>query len=145
MKAKEYLEQLRKLDVLIENKMYEKAHWYSVATSITAQSGGDRVQSSSSKQKMADAVGKSIDLEQEIDRFIKDKQDKRNEIVSTIELLNATEYDVLHKLYVQNKTFDEVAEDFERGYSWCTSIHGRALKNLQDILDEREGEREEEW
>lgn len=28
-------------------------------------------------------------------------------------------------------------------YSWATTVHGRALKHVQDILNEREGEKHE--
>ena len=36
MKAKEFLEQVRKLNVLIENKLAEIAQWKAIATSATA-------------------------------------------------------------------------------------------------------------
>ena len=46
MTAKEYLNQIRKLDKLIENKLSELEHWRMVATGITSSFGGERVQSS---------------------------------------------------------------------------------------------------
>ena len=51
--------------------------------------------------------------------------------------MDATEYDILHKVYVQFFTLYDVADIYEKSYSWVTSIHGRALANVRKILDER--------
>ena len=137
MKAKEYLQQLKKLDVLIANKLIEVDQWKSIASGTTANSDGERVQASGSQQKMADAVVKYMDIQAEldadIDRFINTKMD----VIRTIEKLNPTEYDLLHMIYVQYLTLDDVADKYDKSYSWATTVHGRALKQVQRILDER--------
>lgn len=138
MKAKEYLRQLEKLDKLIENKLAEKEQWKAIATSTTQQLTPDKVQSTSNPHKMADAIHKIIEIEAEIDAYIDRLVDTKREVISTIERLNPTEYDLLHKVYVQYFTFEEVAMRKDKSYSWVTTVHGRALKNLQGYLDERE-------
>lgn len=137
MKAKEYLLQLKKLDKLIENKLAEKEQWKAMATSSTQQLSADRVQTSGNPQKMADAVCKIVEIEAEIDAFVDKLIDTKREVISTLERLNPTEYDLLHKVYVQYFTFEQVAEKKDKSYSWVTTVHGRALKNIQRILDER--------
>lgn len=138
MKAKDYLKQLEKMDTIIQNKMIEKTQWKEVALGVTAHSDGERVQSSGSKQKMSDAVIKYVDTEKEIDRLIDRFVDSKKEIIATIEQLNATEYDVLHKRYIQGMTFDEIGAARDRSRSWATTVHGRALQSVQRILDARE-------
>ena len=138
MNAKDFLKQIKKLDAMITNKLIEKEQWKAMATGTTAQMGGERVQSSSSQQKMADAVARYVDIEKEIDSIIDTLVDTRLEVVNTIEKLNATEYDLLHKIYVQHMTMDEVAIVCDKSTSWVTTVHGRALKNVQDILDAKE-------
>ena len=138
-KAQEYLEQIPKLNAMIENKMAEQAQWRGVALGITARSDGERVQSSGSKQTMADALDRVVDMEGEINGLIDKLIDTKTEIISTIERLNATEYDVLHKRYIQGMTFDEVGAAKGKSKSWATTVHGRALHNLNKILEEREG------
>ena len=138
MKAKDYLRQLQKLDKLIENKLAEKEQWKAMATSTTQQMSADRVQTSGNPQKMADAVCKIIEIEAEIDAYIDRLVDTKREVISTLERLNPTEYDLLHKVYVQYFTFDDVAIKMSKSYSWVTTVHGRALKNVQRMLDERE-------
>ena len=137
MKAKDYLKQLQKLDKLIENKLAEKEQWRAIATSTTQQMTPDRVQSSGNPQKMADAICRIIEIETEIDRYVDSLVDTKREVISTLERLNPTEYDLLHKVYVQYFTFEEVADKQGKTYSWATTVHGRALKNVQRMLDER--------
>lgn len=157
MKAQEYLLQVEKLNVLINNKMVEKAQWKDIALGVT--SGGqsvvievkgkkelhnmEKVQSSGSQSKLADAIARCIDIENEIDRLVDELIDLKQEIIRTIELLNATEYDVLHKRYIQGMTFDEIGAVKKKSKSWATTVHGRALQSLQRILDARKHARSE--
>ena len=138
MNAKDYLLQIQKLDKLIENKLQEVAHWKEVATGTTVCSEGDRVQSSGSKQKMADAICRYMQMEDEINAAIDRLVDTKQEIIETIEMLSIDEYDLLHKIYVQKKELYEAAMEMDRSYRWATSVHGRALANVQKILNERE-------
>lgn len=137
--VKDYLLQIQKLDRLIENKLAEIERWKDIATGTTMQSDGERVQSTGNKQKMADAVCRYIQIENEIneaiDRFVNLKQ----QIISLIELLPVDEYDLLHKIYVQNKELYEVAGEMDKSYSWVTSTHGRALVHVQKLLEEVKG------
>lgn len=139
MDAKKYLQQVSKLNKLIENKMIELAQWKSMATSTGTFSDGERVQSSGSQQKMAEAVGRYVDIERELDACIDRYIDKKNEVILMIEQLPPVEYDVLHKIYIQDKQLAEVADIYDRAYSWATTVHGRALKMVQDLLDGKEG------
>lgn len=139
MDAKKYLQQVSKLNKLIENKMIERAQWKAMATSTGTFSDGERVQSSGNQQKMAEAVGRYVDIEKELDACIDRYIDTKNEVIRTIEQLPAAEYDVLHKIYIQEKSLSDVATIYDRAYSWATMVHGRALKEVQDILDGKDG------
>ena len=136
MKAKEFLLQIKKLDKMIENKMIEVQQWKDIASSTTVSLSGDRVQSSHNPHKIADAIGRYIDIETEIKRDIDSLVKTKKEVIGVIEQLNATEYDILHKIYVQYLTFDEVSVACQHSRSWATTIHGRALKHVQNILDQ---------
>lgn len=137
MKAKAFLKQIEKLDKMIENKTFEVEYWKSIANGTTAQMGGERVQSSGSQQKMADAVVKYIELENEVARQIDVLIDTKKDVINVIEQLDPIEYDLLHKHYVQHFTLYEIAALYGNSYSWAVTIHGRALKNVQNILDGR--------
>lgn len=139
MRAKDFLRQVYKLDRMVENKLAEKRQWQEIAAGATPQTTGERVQSSGNPQRMADAISRYIDIEQEIDECIDRLVDTKREVIGVIEQLNATEYDVLHKMYIQGYTLQEVADIKGRSYSWMTSTHGRALQNVQRIIDKRKG------
>lgn len=137
MRAKDFLRQVYKLDRMVENKLAEKRQWQEIAAGATPQTTGERVQSSGNPQRMADAISRYIDIEQEIDECIDRLVDTKREVIGVIEQLNATEYDVLHKMYIQGYSLQEVADMKGRSYSWMTSTHGRALQNVQRIIDKR--------
>lgn len=138
MDAKRYLQQVIKLDTQIQNKLIEKAQWMDVALSITAGVGGDRVQSSGVKSKMAEAVEKCVDMEAEINALVDRLIEVKREIISTIERVeNPTEYNLLHMRYIQKMDLQEIADRYDREYTWATTCHGRALKSVQIVLDEK--------
>lgn len=144
MQAKEFLLQIKKLDKLIENKLVEIQQWKDIATNATSNMTGDKVDSTPNPRKTEDAICKYIDLEseaqQEFDKFIKAK----NDVISVIERLNVTEYDFLHKVYVQGFTLQDVANKYDMSYSWATTTHGIALKHVQIILNKREETKNEQ-
>lgn len=138
MKAQDFLRQVRKLDLQITNKLIEQQQWKDIALGITANMDGERVQSSGSKSKMANAVEKCVDMEAEIDSLIDKLIDTKKEVIQTIERLDSpTEYDVLHRRYIQFLSLQEIADHYRKDYGWATTTHGRALKSLQEILDEK--------
>ena len=137
MNAKDFLRQVKKLNTMIENKLIEVRQLKELACNISPNLSGERVQSTPNPQRIADAIGKYIDLENEINHDIDRLVDAKHDVLGVIEQLNATEYDILHKIYVQNLTLYDVADAYDKTYSWVTTIHGRALKNVQRILDKR--------
>lgn len=135
MKARTYLEQIAKWDAIIRNKFIEKKQWLDVATGIVAHSDGERVQSSGSQQRMADATDRCVDL----DRQIAEYEAKKAAVIATIELLPLEEYDLLHKIYVQHMDIQTAADAMDRSCSWAKGKHGTALQILQKIIDGRNG------
>jgi uncharacterized Ntn-hydrolase superfamily protein len=137
--AQLYLEKVEMIDSIIKNKLIEQRQWKDVALGITANMGGERVQSSGSKSKMADAVEKCVDIEREIDSLVDKLIDTKKEVIQTIEQLNSPiEYNVLHMRYIQFKDLQSIADHYHKEYGWATPTHGRALKSVQDILERRE-------
>lgn len=124
----------------ITNKLIEQQQWKDIALGITANMDGERVQSSGAKSKMANAVEKCVDMEAEIDSLIDKLIETKKEVIQAIEQLDSpTEYDVLHRRYIQFLSLQEVADHYRKDYGWATTTHGRALKSLQEILDKKYG------
>lgn len=141
MTAKEYLSQIKRLDTLIQNKTAEKNYWAGVtmelATSITANMSGEKVQSSGSKYKMADTVDSGIDRVRKIEKRIAELYEEMDAIIAIIEQLPEDKSDILHKVYVQYMSLKEVAASRHESYSWVATNHGHALNMVSDILREK--------
>jgi DNA-directed RNA polymerase specialized sigma24 family protein len=136
--VKEYLSQVKKLDLQIKNKLIEKQQWKDIALGITANMDTERVQSSGSQSKMADAIVKLVDIEAEIDSLIDKLIDTKKDVIQTIEGLSSPlQYDVLHLHYIQFMTLQEIADKYGMSYDWAKQAHKRALKNVQRIRDKK--------
>ena len=136
--AQTYLEQVEMIDAIIRNKLIEQRQWKDIALGITANMGGEKVQSSGSQSRMADAIEKCVDMEAEIDSLVDKLIAVKKEVISTIEQLGSPiEYSVLHMRYIQFKDLQSIADYFHKEYGWATTTHGRALKGVQEILDGR--------
>lgn len=134
MQAKAFLRQLKKIDAMIKNKRIEMSMLWDGATNTVATMHGERVKSSGNPQRSASLSDERLDLEREISSL----KEKKRDIISVIEQLNADEYDLLHRVYVQHIRLCDVSATVDMSYSNVTTVHGRALKHVQDILDKRE-------
>lgn len=137
MNAKEFLMQVVKLDLLIENKMAEAQQWRDIANNTTVNMSGERVSSSGDNDTVANAICKYMDLEIEITKQIDKLIAAKREVLSVIEQLKPTDYDVLHKHYIQGITFGDLSIIWGCSYSAVTSRHNRAVVSVQKILDSR--------
>ena len=137
MKAQEFLEQYKTQQTIIASCWEEYAMWQDIALNTTGCMEGERVQSSGSKQKMANAVISYTDIEADIKLRIAEAQAIQNEIVRKIAMLKESEYYVLHGIYILGKQYKEVAASRNppKSTSWATSVHGNALIHLQQLLD----------
>ena len=138
VEAKAYLSQVEKLDTQIKNKLIEKQQWKDIALGITSKMDGERVQSSGGKSKMSDAIDKCIDMEAEIDRLVDRLIDTKKDIITVIEQLDsAFQYDVIHSVYIQYLSFQEIADKYGKSYDCIKQVHKRAMRNVQVILNRR--------
>lgn len=134
-KAQIFLERVEMYDTIIENKLIEKQQWHELAMSITAHMDGERVQSSGSKSKMADAIIKCLAVEEEIADAVDNLIEHKQKVVKALEKLHSpTFYAVLHKRYIQYIPLTDIADHYGKEYSWVTTTQGRALKCLEKIL-----------
>ena len=133
-KVIEFLQQVGKYELIIHNKLIEVEQWKALAESTTSVLTPDKVQTSGSQQKMSEAVDRYIDIQNEIKDYIEKLYEAKKEVLSKIEQLEPVDYDVLHKIYVQFLTFKDVADSYEKSYSWACKQHTKALEQLEAIL-----------
>lgn len=134
MKAKEYLQQLQRLDTMINQKIKELGDLRLMSQSV----GGidyseDCVQSSpSGDAPFVKPVLRMIELEQEINAEIDRFVDEKHEIINQIQALqNPKHIDILYKHYVEFKRLKIVAVEMNFTYQYIVELHGTALKEFQ--------------
>ena len=134
MKAKEYLQQLQRLDTMINQKIKELGDLRLMSHSV----GGidyskERVQSSpSGDAPFVKPVLRMIELEQEINAEIDRFVDEKHEIINQIQALqNPKHIDILYKHYVEFKRLEIVAVEMNFTYQYIVELHGTALKEFQ--------------
>lgn len=134
MGTKEYLNQIGRLDRMIQNKLSEIRQIKDMAISITVAPKEVNVQTSGSKDRMGDTVAKLVDLESETDKLVDEYMDKRKLIIEQIDGMGDTNmYHVLSQRYVMKKELGTIA--IEMGYSFkqVRRIHGNALAEFERI------------
>ena len=134
MDTKQYLQQIERLDKMIQNKLSEIYQLKTMACSVTVSSENDRVQTSSDKDRLGSTVAKIVDLEKETDRLVDRFIDKRSHIISQIDGLdNIDYYHVLSMRYVARDTFETIAKKTNWSIRKVFSIHGEALKEFERL------------
>ena len=134
MVTKQYLGQIERLDKMIQNKLSEIYQLKTMACSVTVSNDGERVQTSSDKDRLGSTVAKIVDLEKETDMLVDRFIDKRSHIISQIDGLdNIDYYHVLSMRYVARNTFEEIAKKTNWSIRKVFSIHGDALKEFERL------------
>lgn len=134
MDTKTYLQQISRLDRMINNKLSEIQQFRELARSVSAVKNEERVKTSPKFDKMGSTYCKIEKMEKELDDLIDTYVDKKNLIVSQIDGIdNETYYHILFARYVEKKTFEKIAD--EMTYSWRQTIriHGRALQEFEKL------------
>ena len=136
MDARAFLESVEKADIIIANKLIEKQQWHDLALSITANMEGERVQSTGAKDKMASAVERCLDMEDEIDRAVDKLAKVKPNVTQVIEqLYSPMEYNVLHMRYIQYKSLSDIEERYHKSDGWAKVTCKRATSHVQAILN----------
>lgn len=136
MTAKKYLQQLRLLDLKIKHKQTQARELRQKAYINSSATDGDRVQTSTSGDKLLNAVAAYVDLESEIESMVAHYFLKKNEIINMIHSLdNELFVSILHKRYVEYKSFERIAIELSHAYKYIINVHGTALSEIQKKLN----------
>lgn len=133
MTTKDYLNQISRLNRMINNKLVELAQLKELACSISAVSNEERVMTTPNFDKIGTKQVKIDEIERNIDAMVDDYIIKRDKIISQIDSMeDENVYNVLFSKYIEKKTFEVIAT--EMNYSWRQTIrlHGIALKRFEE-------------
>ena len=128
MTTKEYLGQAYRLDQRINSKLEQVASLNELATKCTLSLTGMPRNPNRGTSTMADAVGKIVDLQAEINRDIDSLVDLKRDMVRAIKAMDNTEYQTLLELrYLCFKTWEQIAVDMGYSVRHVYRLHDEAL------------------
>ena len=131
MTAEEYLEQIKKLDAIISNKMKDYEDKVGVAIGLGDFSVSERVKSSPNLHRNADNIIEYISIEEEIKKL----QIKRKGIIETLQQLPCDEYKILYAIYVDGCRVKELPSVFKMSNAWVKWKKRQALDHVQILID----------
>lgn len=134
MTVKEYLGQAYRLDQRINSKLEQVESLNELATKCTSTLTGMPRNPNRGTSTMADAVGKIVDLQAEINRDIDALVDLKRDIVALIKRVNNTEYQtILEKRYLCFMTWEQIAVDLSYSIHHLYKLHNSALEICERI------------
>ncbi len=135
MNAEKFLNQLYKLNNLIKSDEEEIEQLRSLATSISGNMTQERVQSSTSNDKITDIVSKIIDLEKEIQDEIKRLIDLRKEVRDVInQVEDVNERLFLRYRYILFYQWKEISDKLDCSQTQVQRIKEKAIESVEQIL-----------
>lgn len=136
MKPKEYLQQVQKLDVMINQKIAEKSELRKFDGVSAIDYSGDKVQSSpKGDAPFTKSVERIIDLEKEIDDMIDQYVNLKDQIINEIQSLsNVTYIEILYKRYIKYKRLEVIAVELGYSYQYVRVMHGYALQEFEKAV-----------
>lgn len=144
--AKKYLQQIKLYDSRISTKLEELQHTKELVLRITPTLKEDVVSGGGGSQdQLAEAVARIVDLEAEINRDVDRYVNAKQEISATLEKLSdPDQLQVLHKRYVQYKTWEQIACDMNMSYRNVCYIHGKGLQAVNESIKGADNKAREE-
>jgi hypothetical protein len=128
MNTRRYLEQIKRLDSQIANKLKEIHNLRLMVWSIGSINDSDKVMTSPTKDKIGVIVAKITDMEREVDFMV----DKRWKIVTEIESVKENEsYDILARVYVLGQDFKAIAIEKKMSYRHFLRLHDKAIMDFE--------------
>lgn len=136
MTAKEYLNQVRNLESKMKILKEEIDTLREMVVSTGAIQQDERVLSSGTQDKMAETICKINEKECEWNDLMREFALARANVIINIQKLNNPEYEqILYKRYCQSKKWEEIALEMNYTYQWVCKLHGRALLELDKVLN----------
>ena len=133
MTAREYLSEVQRLQIIIEQKQERiKEIRESASTVRTVRFDLEKVQGGGQTDRIGDSVAKIVDLETEVESDIVNLIYRQHEITNQIhKLYNPNHMKILYKRYIEGKDLQTIADEINFTYQYVLELHGKALKAFE--------------
>lgn len=135
MKAEEFLERYGNITAEIRRKKRLKESLEAQTLNVTSHLTPDKVQSSGSLQKIAEAVDEALDLEKEIKELFILKNKVRKEIEFVLNQISVKFCEVLYEKYLILTPEENIAAVIDRTEDTVSRQIEKGQEEVQRILD----------
>ena len=132
MTTKEYLNQIYKINLMLEAKLEEINSLRAMACRISVPTKTEKVKSSPNTDKLENAVVKIVEVEKETEKVFEELIKKRKNIIDQIDAIEIPEYySFLTYKYVQMLQTKEIADKMGIAKSAMFRIQSEALEEFE--------------
>ena len=129
MKAKQYFQDLKRLDSTVKAKAEQIEQMRETMTSIgSVDYAKDQVGGTKNNDQICDAIARVQDLTEELARDIIDLCERRREAIGMIELITYADFRLVLMLrYMNCMTWERIACEMGFTFQWVQELNKRAL------------------
>lgn len=135
--AKDYLSQIKRLDMMINQKVAELYELKNMSMLFSGNQESERVKTSQDKDKLGNIVVKIIDKENEIDNLIDKYFDNKLIITRQIEMVEDNRYyNVLALRYINGWSYEKISVSMHYSVKQIKRLHEAALNEFQRMFSD---------
>ena len=138
MRAKEYLREIRRLEICCRQKREEIEILRDQATCLrSVEIQHDKIQTTPDGQGFTRFIDRAAEMEAELTADLERLQEIRHERIQMIQRLDNAEYiDLLYMYYVLNKSMSYIADYIGHELSYTYNMHLAALEEFEKKFPE---------
>lgn len=138
MKAKEYMQQASFLDKRINSLVRQVNNLWDQATNISQVISDMPHNPNKEGSKVENKIVDICDLTDEIRKQTEKLKKLRKEMMAVVSKVADPEYQlILQEKYFEMLTWEDIASDLNRSVRSAQLLHGKALEEVQAILDKK--------
>ena len=135
MEAKEYLESYRQIQTRINVLRAEIDRLRTEAESVSINLDG-MPKGTANDDKLSRIVADMADLEQTMIDEMSGLHIRRMRIITLLGKLKSHKHQqLLHKRYIECKSWEHIAVEMDISWRYCYMLHGSALAEFQGVMD----------
>jgi hypothetical protein len=140
--VKKYLQKIKKNGLIVDRKKRRLAELDAQRMNITAQMGGERVQTSPQHDRMAELTAQIVEIQDEIIADMAKYEVEKHHAINIIEQLETEdEYNLFSAVYIDNMLLKQAAAKYHINYENAKTIHGKALEYIRKHITAPKGYR----
>lgn len=129
----DYLESVKKISRIIENKRTEYDEIFSIATQMSVKTDG-MPHATGTSDKVGNASVKLRHISEQINENILLLVNFKNEVVTNLEKLPASQYNILYDLYIKQIPIGNYADNENKRLNTVKKHRGEAVRKLADLI-----------